>query len=117
MRLSAAWALARVGDAASANAMLKLADEAHWERIKATQARSLARGDSGRHGRRNEARMIYSQIRATRTDPGEAYDAIAAEKAFYERLHSLHAAHAPDVAFQEFRRYAVWQCKLYLRRN
>jgi len=44
-------------------------------------------------------------------------EAVAAENAFFEKLGSLHSAHAPDLSFSEFRRYAVRQCKLYLRNN
>lgn len=40
-----------------------------------------------------------------------------AEEAFYKLLHTLHPTHAADVSFDEFRRYAVYQCKLYLRKN
>jgi hypothetical protein len=58
---------------------------------------------------------LYSDFHAA-LDP-VAPKTAAAEKAFYERLQTLHATHAADVPFQEFRRYAVWQCKLYLRRN
>ena len=40
-----------------------------------------------------------------------------AEKDFYELLGTLHASHAADVPFDEFRRCTVYQCKLYLRKN
>ena len=58
---------------------------------------------------------LYSEFHAA-LDPFSP-NALHAEAAFFERLQSLHAAQAPDLPFPEFRRYAVWQCKLYLRRN
>lgn len=59
-----------------------------------------------------ELAELYSEFHAA-LDPF-APSTLAAEKAFY---HALHAAHAADLPFPEFRRYAVWQCKLYLRKN
>ena len=58
---------------------------------------------------------LYSDFHAA-LDPF-APETLAAETAFYERLQTLYAAHAADLPFPEVRRYAVWQCKLYLRRN
>ena len=40
-----------------------------------------------------------------------------AEAAFFEKLLALHERQAPDVPFVEFRRYAVRQCKLYMKKN
>ena len=62
-----------------------------------------------------ELSELYSEFHAA-LDPFTPV-ALAAEKAFYERLHTLQAAHAADLPFPEFRRYAIWQCKLYLRKN
>jgi hypothetical protein len=42
-------------------------------------------------------------------------EVLAAEHAFFEKLQTLHATHAADVPFHEFRRYAVMKCKEYLR--
>ena len=58
---------------------------------------------------------LYSEFHGA-IDPF-APDVLKAEESFYERLHSLHSTHAADVPFAEFRRYAVRQCKLYLRKN
>ena len=46
-----------------------------------------------------------------------AAEVLAAERAFFEKLESLHSIHAIDVPFHEFRRYAVRKCKEYLRKN
>jgi len=40
-----------------------------------------------------------------------------AEQAFYLKLDHLHSAYAPRVNYQEFKREAVRQCKLFLRKN
>ena len=42
---------------------------------------------------------------------------IKAETEFFELLQSLHTTRAFDVPYDEFRRYAVRQCKLYLWKN
>ncbi|PWU18694.1 MAG: hypothetical protein C5B50_08340 [Verrucomicrobia bacterium] len=34
-------------------------------------------------------------------------DVIKAEKQFFELLRTLHSAHAPDLSYDDFRRYAV----------
>jgi len=36
------------------------------------------------------------------------------EREFYALLHTLHTSHAPDLPFNEFRRHAVRECKLFL---
>ncbi len=58
---------------------------------------------------------LYGQFHAALDpfDPGVR----RAEKEFYASLRTLHVSHAADVPFDEFRRYAVYQCKLYLRNN
>ena len=42
-------------------------------------------------------------------------EVLEAERAFFEKLQTLHATHAADVPFHEFRHYAVQKCKDYLR--
>jgi hypothetical protein len=44
-------------------------------------------------------------------------EVLDAERVFFDKLHSLHASHAADLPFQEFRRYAVQKCKEHLRHN
>jgi HEAT repeat protein len=82
VRLAAAWALARMGDAASVDSILKMANaEPGWERIKATQA-CLVLAESLKSARKKEdAAKIYAQLRNTRTDATEQYIRKAAEKA------------------------------------
>ena len=58
---------------------------------------------------------LYSEFHGA-IDP-LAPEVVKSEEAFYELLRSLRVTHAPDLPFQEFRRYAVRQCKLYLRKN
>ena len=42
-------------------------------------------------------------------------EVLEAERAFFEKLQTLHATHAADVPFREFRRYAVEKCNEHLR--
>ncbi|MBI2928435.1 MAG: hypothetical protein HYY24_22425 [Verrucomicrobia bacterium] len=58
---------------------------------------------------------LYSEFHGA-IDPTEPA-VLRAEEAFIALLRSLHSTHAVDVPFQESRRYAVQQCKLYLRKN
>ncbi|HVE43145.1 MAG TPA: HEAT repeat domain-containing protein [Planctomycetota bacterium] len=86
VRLAGAWGLARVGDAASVEAVLKAADvEAGYERIKATSSALLLAENLLAAGKKPEAAKIYKHLKATRSDPSEAYVADIAS----ERLTSL----------------------------
>ena len=58
---------------------------------------------------------LYSEFHGA-IDPTEPA-VLTAEEQFHLLLKSLHVTHAPDLPFQEFRRYAVRQCKLFLRKN
>ena len=81
-RLAAAWALARMGDPESAEAVLKAADAAEgWERIKATQACLLLAENLLAAGLNDEAGRVYKHLRDSRTDPTETYVREAAERA------------------------------------
>lgn len=71
--LSAIWALANSGDAGSADLLLKAADSAGFERIKATQACLLLAENLLKSGQKQEAVQIYTRLRDTRTEPAEAY--------------------------------------------
>ena len=44
-------------------------------------------------------------------------EVLEAERAFLEELQTLHATHAADLPFHEFRRHAVQKCKDSLRHN
>jgi hypothetical protein len=58
---------------------------------------------------------VYSEFHGA-IDPTEPA-VLRAEAAFFALLRSLHSTHAAEVPFHEFRRHAVQQCKLYLRKN
>jgi len=46
-----------------------------------------------------------------------ARERIQAGRAFHELLATLHATHAADISFDEFRRETVLRCREYLRKN
>ncbi len=74
--------VARIGDTQAIDALLKLSlADAVWERTKATQSCLLLAETLVSGGRRNEARRIYVQLRATHTQPNEAYLRELADKA------------------------------------
>ena len=81
VRAAAAWALANIGDAGSADLVLKAAD-AHkgWERIQETKACLLLAERLLEAGKKPEATRIYTRLRDTRTDPSEKYVREAAER-------------------------------------
>jgi HEAT repeat protein len=82
VRLTAAKALARIGDAQAIEPMLKLSNMASdWERTKATGACIELAETLIANGRASDARKIYTAIRATRTQPHEAYLRDLADKA------------------------------------
>ena len=74
-RLAAGWALANLGDAGSADLLLKAADKEKegFERIKATQACLLLAEKLLTAGKKKEAARIYTHLKDTRTDPSERY--------------------------------------------
>jgi len=82
VRIAASWGLANIGDAGSADIVLKAAD-AHkgWERIQETKACLLLAEKLLAAGEKKEAARIYSHLQRTRTDPSERYVREAAEKA------------------------------------
>ncbi len=80
VRMAAVWALANIGDADSANMLLKAADQADgWERIQATKACLLLAEKLRAAGSNNEAVRIYKHLRDTRTKPSERYVSDAAK--------------------------------------
>lgn len=81
LRQTAAWALARIGDAQSTDALIRLADSAQGHtRTKATSTVLLLAETLAMHGKKSEATRIYTHIRNTRTDPKEKYLRETAEK-------------------------------------
>ncbi len=74
VRLTAVWALARIGDPGSLDVLLKAADAPpSFERVKATQACLLLAENLMAAGKKNEAAKIYTYLSTTRTDPAEDY--------------------------------------------
>ena len=83
VRLVAAWALANIGDADSADVVVKVAAAGvgSWERIEATRACMLLAERLIASGNKAAAVKIYKRLRDTRTDPLDKYVRDLAEKA------------------------------------
>jgi len=82
IRITAAWALANIGDVSSADLLLKMADKTDgWERIQATKACLVLAEKLAAAGDKSEAVNIYKHLRDTRTDPAEQYIRDAAKSA------------------------------------
>ena len=80
-RLSAAWALANLPEAAAAKGLLKLADGAKgYERDNATISCFLLAENLLAAGNKTAAREIYAQLNETRTDAAERHVKDAAAK-------------------------------------
>jgi hypothetical protein len=74
LRLTAGWALARIGDAQSTETLIKIADAAQgYTRVKATSTILLLAETLASSGKKSEAVRIYTHIQNTRTDPKEKY--------------------------------------------
>ena len=81
-RLEAAWALASIGDPASAAIVLKLADEGSgFDRVRATKASLLLAENLSAAGRKEDAAKVYRHLRDTRSDPSEDYVRRVADRA------------------------------------
>jgi HEAT repeat protein len=82
VRIAAAWSLGNIGDAGSADLLLKASDaEPGWERIQATKACLLLAEKLLAAGKKDDAASIYTHLRDTRTDPSERYVRDVAERA------------------------------------
>jgi HEAT repeat protein len=81
VRLAAGWALAQIGDAASAEALLKAADATGYERIQATNSCLLLAENLLSAGKKADASRIYTRLLNTRTDPSESHVRDAASRA------------------------------------
>jgi len=80
VRIAAAWGLANIGDADSADLLLKAADKSDgWERVEATKACLLLAEKLIAAGKKSEAVKIYRHLRDTRTDRAERYVVDAAK--------------------------------------
>ena len=81
IRLAAGWALANIGDAGSADLLLKAADvEGVYERFTAAKACLLLAERLLDADKKDQAEKIYTHLRDTRSGPDEAYIRAAAEK-------------------------------------
>jgi HEAT repeat protein len=70
----AAWALANIGDAGSAESLLQVADQAAgWERTEATGHCLLLAERLAETGKKAPARRIYEHLRDTRTGDAERH--------------------------------------------
>jgi HEAT repeat protein len=82
VRRTAAWALANLGEASVADALLQSADSAAgWERTEATRHCLLLAERLAAANHKTQAARIYTRLRDTRTDPAEGHVRDAAEKA------------------------------------
>jgi HEAT repeat protein len=82
VRVTAAWALANLGEASVTDALLRSADSAEgWERTEATRHCLLLAERLAASGKQSEANRIYAHLRDTRKDPSEHHIRETAEKA------------------------------------
>jgi hypothetical protein len=81
IRLAAAWGLANMGDAGSADLLLNAANAEGWERIKATKACLLLAENLAAAGNKRQAQKIYKHLVDTRTDAAQQYVRDAASSA------------------------------------
>ena len=58
---------------------------------------------------------VYSEFHSA-IDPTDPI-VLHSEREFHAMLHKLHQTHAIDLPFHEFRRYAMRECKVFLRKN
>lgn len=80
-RIAAGWALSRMGDVASVDALIHAAGvEPGWERIQAAKHCLVLAEKLLASGRHSEAETIYKSLRDSRTGPSEAYLREAAER-------------------------------------
>ena len=88
VRRTAAWALANLGEASAADALLKAADASEgWERTQASKACLLLAERLAASGRNSQAVRIYAHLRDTRKDATERHVRDAAERALSATTH------------------------------
>jgi len=81
-RLEAAWALASIGDRASAEVVLAVADDSRgFDRTRANNACVLLAENLLAAGRKEQALNLYRRLRDTRTDPADTHVRAAAARA------------------------------------
>lgn len=79
IRLAAGYGLMKLADADVVEPLLKSAEAEGWERIEATKHCLVAAEKLAAAGQKQQARRIYEHLKATRTDPKDAYLRQAAE--------------------------------------
>ena len=80
-RIIAGWGLAQIGDAGSADALIRAAGvDAGWERIQATKHCLVLAEELAAAGQKDAAAKIYTYLRDSRSDASEAYIREAAER-------------------------------------
>ncbi|MBN2137523.1 MAG: HEAT repeat domain-containing protein [Sedimentisphaerales bacterium] len=74
VRIAATWGLANIGDAGSADLLIRIADNSSgWERIQATKACLMLAEKLIAAGQKTDAARTYKHFQETRSDPGEQY--------------------------------------------
>jgi HEAT repeat protein len=73
VRVSACWALARIGDASAAETLIKASNAQGWERIQATDACLLLAERLAAAGNKPVAERVYKHLTDTRTDKSESH--------------------------------------------
>jgi len=74
IRTAATWGLANIGDAGSADVLMKAADgHKGWERIQHTHACLMLAETLAAAGKKSAAARIYTHLRDTRTKPTEGH--------------------------------------------
>lgn len=85
VRTAATWALANIGDASAADAILTTADAAKgWERMQHTKACFRLADALADADRKPDAARIHTHLRDSRTDPAEKHVRSAAIQALAE---------------------------------
>ncbi|MBM4036582.1 MAG: hypothetical protein FJ291_33005 [Planctomycetes bacterium] len=80
-RIAALWALANIGDAGSADLLIKASNaQPGWERIQNTKSCLVLAEKLVAAGKKPEAAKVYTHLRDTRTDASEKYVREAAER-------------------------------------
>ncbi len=81
IRLAAGYGLMKLADPDAVEPLLKAAETDGWERIQATKHCLVLAEKLAAAGKKQPARRIYEHLKASRTDPKDAYIRQAAETA------------------------------------
>ena len=87
VRIAAVWALASIGEADGADAIIKASETSSgWERIQAAKACLVLAENLAAAGKKSEASRVYKRLAEGRTDSSEAYIREAAERGLSTRV-------------------------------